>query len=268
MNLRPAGKGAGVNRITAATDGSSLGNPGPSGWAWVTADGSQDWASAKRSTNNRMELTAVLELLRSYPRQPLLVQSDSQYVIDVFTKWLQGWRDRGMQTAKRRKVKNLDLIEEISRLLDEADVEWEWVRGHHGHPLNKRADELARFAARRSKVLEQTGDLPSASGNPPRLRRYLGKRQGTGKPGQPNGGMGRGEIEARSPGWAGSDTPGGPKPDPQGRKRPRYRERKHPSEYRRVTIGQPPRPERRIPGGGQCPACDVVYGSDGRCGCS
>lgn len=139
----------------------------------MTADGDQDWASARRSTNNRMELTAVLELLRSHPRQPLLVQSDSQYVINVFTKWLQGWRVRGMQTAKRKRVENLDLIREISTLLEEVDVEWEWVRGHDGHPLNERADELARFAAKRSRVLAQTGRIPSATRNPPRLRDAL-----------------------------------------------------------------------------------------------
>ena len=169
--------------ITAATDGSSLGNPGPAGWAWVTADGRQDWASARRSTNNRMEMVAVLELLRSHPAQPLLVLSDSQYVINVFTKWLEGWRDRGMWTAKRRRVENLDLIEQISTLLDGTDVEWEWVRGHDGHPLNERADRLARFAAERSRVLAQTGDIPPTSEDPPRLHRNgLEPNPGRGDP--------------------------------------------------------------------------------------
>ena len=116
-------------------------------------------------------MVAVLELLRSHPAQPLLVLSDSQYVINVFTKWLQGWRDRGMRTVKRRRVENLDLIEQISTLLDGTDIEWEWVRGHDGHPLNERADRLARFGAERSRVLAQTGDIPPASADPPRLHR-------------------------------------------------------------------------------------------------
>lgn len=158
-----------MKRITAATDGSALGNPGPAGWAWVTTDGTQDWASAKRSTNNRMELTAVLELLRHHADQPLLIQSDSQYVINVFTKWLRTWRERGMKTARRKPVENTDLIEQIAALLEDTDVKWEWVRGHDGHPLNEHADTLARHAAMRSKIHAETGRLPPPANDPPRL---------------------------------------------------------------------------------------------------
>lgn len=93
------------------------------------------------------------------------------------------------------------------------------------------------------------------------------ERQGTVRPSQPSSGQGNVEIEARTPGW----TESGPARKglhSRGRKGPQYREPKHPSEYGRVTIGRPPRPERRVPGGGQCNACGAVYGSDGRCGCS
>lgn len=160
-----------MKRLIAATDGSSVGNPGPSGWAWVASDGSQDWASARRSTNNRMELVAALELLCTYPDRPVLIQSDSQYVVNNFTKWLPVWRQRGMRTDKRRPIENVDLVEKIASRLEETDVRWEWVRGHAGHAPNERADSLARYAATRSKTLSQTGRLPRSANDPPRLPR-------------------------------------------------------------------------------------------------
>ena len=153
-----------ASRLVAATDGSALGNPGPAGWAWVAVDGTQDWASARHSTNNRMELIAVHQLLRTYPHTPLQIQSDSQYVINVFTSWLPRWLQRGMRTSKGRPVENQDLIEQVAALLNKTDVEWEWVRGHNGHPLNEHADRLARFASQRS-----AGAASSSSPEPPRL---------------------------------------------------------------------------------------------------
>lgn len=137
--------------IVAATDGGCIGNPGPGGWAWVMEDGSHSSASARHTTNNRMELRAVLELLRVAPaNEPLLIITDSQYVQKVFTEWLPVWRSRGMRTASRRPVENKDLIEVIDRELANRTVTFEWVRGHAGHPLNERADELANTAARRA----------------------------------------------------------------------------------------------------------------------
>jgi ribonuclease HI len=159
-----------MDRAVAATDGSSLGNPGPAGWAWVCEDGRQDWASARHSTNNRMELRAVLELLRSTSDVPLRIQADSQYVIKVFTEWLPSWRMRGMRTSGKKAVENQDLILEIDDLLKQRDVEWEWVRGHVGHSLNERADSLARFAAERSKQLRDTGSVTARADDPPRQR--------------------------------------------------------------------------------------------------
>lgn len=159
-------------RVVAATDGSSLGNPGPSGWAWVTEDGRQDWASVRRSTNNRMELTAVLQLLRSVPAPILTIQTDSQYVRNIFTEWLEGWRRRGMRTSSRKPVENQDLIVAIDESLQGRNVEWEWVRGHVGHPLNEVADDLARFGAERARILQDVGSLPSNMSEPPRARDF------------------------------------------------------------------------------------------------
>lgn len=100
-----------------------------------------------------MELTAVRELLRSHPTEPLLIQLDSTYVMKVFTEWLPRWRRQNMRRAGGKCIKNLDLIEEIDRLLTGRDIEWEWVRGHAGHALNEAADRLARNAAKKAKRL-------------------------------------------------------------------------------------------------------------------
>jgi ribonuclease HI len=120
-----------------------------------------------------MELRAVKELLLAVPSSSLLVQCDSQYVINVFTQWLPDWRQRGMRTSSRKPVENQDLIIAIDELLQAHDVTWEWVRGHVGHPLNERADTLARFAAERAKKLIETGSVsePSPS-DPPRMVRH------------------------------------------------------------------------------------------------
>jgi ribonuclease HI len=135
----------------AATDGSALGNPGPGGWAWVAEDGRHAFAGARHSTNNRMELRAVYELLRAMGHdEPLTIQTDSEYVVNIFTKWLEGWRKRGMKTSSRKPVENTDLIEAIDALLNGRQVTFEWTRGHAGHPLNERADALANGAARRA----------------------------------------------------------------------------------------------------------------------
>ncbi len=84
-----------------------------------------------------MELTAVLELLRAHPEEPLLIQADSTYVINVFTEWLPQWRKRNMRTAKGKPVKNWDLIEQIDKLLAGRDIKWQWVRAIPGMPSTK-----------------------------------------------------------------------------------------------------------------------------------
>lgn len=116
-----------------------------------------------------MELTAVRELLRAFPRQSLRIQTDSQYVINVFTKWLPGWRANGMRTSSRKAVENQDLIAEIDELLTGRHIDWQWVRGHSGHPLNTLADRLALYAAERARTLLETGTLPKDPAMPARL---------------------------------------------------------------------------------------------------
>jgi ribonuclease HI len=140
----------GAERVTVATDGSCLTNPGPGGWAWASLDGRHGSGGHAGTTNNLMELRAVYELLGAYSADtPLLIQADSMYVINIFTKWLRGWRARGWQTAAKKPVLNREAIELIAERLEGRDIRWEHVKGHSGHPLNERVDTLARTAAER-----------------------------------------------------------------------------------------------------------------------
>ncbi len=136
--------------ITAAADGSALSNPGPAGWAWYIDEGR--WAAGgwPHGTNNMGELMAVLDLLRqteSASDEPLLVLCDSQYVINSLTQWMPGWKRRGWRKADGKPVLNVELLKELDDALQGRKVRFEWVRGHTGHELNERADELARAAA-------------------------------------------------------------------------------------------------------------------------
>lgn len=135
--------------VVAAADGSSLGNPGPAGWAWVTADG--DWRAGgwPRGTNNQGELMAVLDLLRATEKldASLRILCDSQYVINSVTKWMPGWKRRGWKKSDGQPVQNRDLLEQIDAALAGREVSFEWVRGHSGHDLNERADDYARAVA-------------------------------------------------------------------------------------------------------------------------
>lgn len=100
-----------------------------------------------------MELTAVLKLLESHPDRPLLIQTDSTYVLNIFTDVLNGWGRKGRRTAKGTKLANFDLIERIDELLEERkDICWEWVKGHEGHLLNESADRLAGFARSQARL--------------------------------------------------------------------------------------------------------------------
>lgn len=136
--------------VTVATDGSCLTNPGPGGWAWASADGRNDSGGHAGTTNNLMELRAVYELLGAYPvTTPLLIQADSMYVINIFTRWLPGWIARGWQTSAKQPVANRFAIELIAERLAGREVRWEHVKGHSGHPLNEQVDSLARAAAMR-----------------------------------------------------------------------------------------------------------------------
>ncbi|WOP17528.1 RNase H family protein [Raineyella sp. LH-20] len=135
--------------ITAAADGSSLGNPGPAGWAWYVDD--DCWASGgwPRGTNNMGELMAVLDLLHqtAHVDEPLHVLCDSQYAINVISKWTKGWKKKGWKKADGKPVLNVDLVKALDEAMQGRDVTFEWVRGHNGHSLNEAADTRARAAA-------------------------------------------------------------------------------------------------------------------------
>jgi ribonuclease HI len=139
-----------LKRVELYTDGSCHGNPGPGGWAAILEyDGrKRELSGAERSTtNNQMELRAVIEGLRVL-KEPCRVEvhSDSQYVVKGMQSWLKAWKRRGWLTADRQPVKNADLWRELDRLASGHDVSWHWVRGHADHPQNTRCDRLANEA--------------------------------------------------------------------------------------------------------------------------
>ena len=149
--------------IIAAADGSALGNPGPAGWAWYVDD--ECWAAGgwPRGTNNQGELTAVLELFRATAHldDELLVQCDSQYVINAVTKWMAGWKRKGWRKADGKPVLNLELLQELDAATQGRRYRFEWVRGHAGHPANEAADERARAVA---LAYQQGREVPSGPG--------------------------------------------------------------------------------------------------------
>ncbi|WP_217178826.1 ribonuclease H [Streptomyces sp. AC495_CC817] len=136
--------------ITAAADGSALGNPGPNGWAWYIDDANWAAGGSPHGTNNQGELQAVLELLRATAGtdEKLLIECDSKYVIDSITKWMPGWKRKGWRKSDGGPVLNRDLMEALDAEMRGRDVEFSWVKGHAGHPLNEAADERANSAAR------------------------------------------------------------------------------------------------------------------------
>ncbi len=134
--------------IDIYTDGACSGNPGPGGWGAILRHNEREkelFGYEPATTNNRMEMTAVIEALRSLKRPVAArVHTDSQYVQKGMTEWLQGWKRRGWKTAGKEPVKNEDLWRALDTLAAGHQVEWLWVRGHAGHPENERADALAR----------------------------------------------------------------------------------------------------------------------------
>lgn len=136
--------------ITAAADGSALGNPGPAGWAWYIDDDTWRAGGWPHGTNNMGELKAVLDLLESTahrPDEPLRVLCDSQYVINSITKWMPGWKKKGWKKKDGRPVLNVELMQALDAAMAGRDVRFEWVKGHAGHELNEAADVRARAVA-------------------------------------------------------------------------------------------------------------------------
>jgi ribonuclease HI len=137
--------------ITIYTDGSCKGNPGPGGWgAWLRwgAHEKELWGGEPLTTNNRMELTAVIEALAVLKRASRVeLHTDSQYVRQGITTWIHQWKPRGWLTADRKPVKNVDLWQRLEALAAQHQVQWRWVKGHAGDPGNERADALANRGA-------------------------------------------------------------------------------------------------------------------------
>ncbi len=136
--------------VEAFTDGACRGNPGPGGWGVLLRYGEHErelYGGEPETTNNRMELTAAIRALEALD-QPcqVVLTTDSEYVCRGMTEWLAGWKRRGWRTAARKPVRNQDLWQRLDELVQEHDVEWQWVRGHTGHLENERADALANQA--------------------------------------------------------------------------------------------------------------------------
>ncbi|MCY3578042.1 MAG: ribonuclease HI [bacterium] len=129
------------------TDGACRGNPGPGGWGWVVPEGQWDSGGSPQTTNQRMELTAVLEAVRSL-EGPLKVFSDSTYVVNCFRdRWWEGWIRRGWRNSQKKPVANRDLWEPLIELVLAREVDFVWVKGHAGDRWNDEADRLATEAA-------------------------------------------------------------------------------------------------------------------------
>jgi len=134
---------------TVFTDGSCLGNPGPGGWGWATGDGRSASGGEPHTTNQRMEIAAVVEALRALGG-PVHVVSDSTYVVNCFRqRWWAGWKRKGWKNSQGKPVANRDLWEQLLALALDGGrpVTFEWVKGHSGHPMNDLVDRLATEAA-------------------------------------------------------------------------------------------------------------------------
>jgi ribonuclease HI len=133
--------------VVIYTDGACKGNPGPGGWgAWLRWGEHEKelFGGEPATTNNRMELTAVIEALSALKRPtPVAIYTDSEYVKNGITSWIKGWKNRGWRTADNKPVKNQELWQRLDALVAQHQVQWHWVRGHTGDPGNERADQLA-----------------------------------------------------------------------------------------------------------------------------
>jgi ribonuclease HI len=138
------------DRVVIHTDGACSGNPGPGGWGAIL-----EWGGRRReikggeahTTNNRMELMAAISALEALKRPcDVDLHTDSQYLRQGITNWIHGWKRNGWKTADRKPVKNADLWQRLDAAVARHTIRWHWVRGHSGHDLNERADELAREA--------------------------------------------------------------------------------------------------------------------------
>lgn len=138
-----------MNSIVIYTDGACKGNPGPGGWGALLRSGTTEkelYGGETHTTNNRMEMTAVIQALKALKRPcKVTLYLDSKYVLQGLTEWLPGWKAKAWKTASKQAVKNVDLWQELDHLANQTghDIEWRWVKGHAGDPGNERADALA-----------------------------------------------------------------------------------------------------------------------------
>ena len=136
-----------MNQVVIYTDGACKGNPGPGGWGALLQAGSAQkelFGGELGTTNNRMELMAVIQALAALKRPcDVVLYLDSQYVRKGITEWIHGWKAKGWVTASKEPVKNADLWKLLDEQVSRHTVKWQWVRGHIGHPGNERADQLA-----------------------------------------------------------------------------------------------------------------------------
>lgn len=136
-----------MKTVEIFTDGACRGNPGPGGWGALLRSGAHEkqiYGGEANTTNNRMELMAAIEALRSLKqRSQVTITTDSKYVMQGVTQWIFNWKKNQWRTAAKKPVKNQDLWQLLDALIQEHHVEWQWVKGHAGHPENELADELA-----------------------------------------------------------------------------------------------------------------------------
>jgi ribonuclease HI len=138
-----------LKKVEIFTDGACRGNPGPGGWGALLRCGDVErelYGGAPDTTNNRMELQAAIEALKALSQRCSVdLTTDSVYVKDGITRWLEGWKKKGWKTAARKPVKNVDLWQALDEENQRHDVRWHWVKGHSGHAENERADLLANL---------------------------------------------------------------------------------------------------------------------------
>ena len=139
-----------MNKVEIFTDGACKGNPGPGGWGAILRYGTTEkeiYGASKNTTNNIMELTAVIESLKNLNKPcELIITTDSKYVKNGITEWIHNWKKNGWRTAAKKEVKNKELWIELDSLIQIHSISWDWVKGHSGHPENERADLLANVA--------------------------------------------------------------------------------------------------------------------------
>ena len=156
MTHLAAQPGISNSQIVIYTDGACKGNPGPGGWGALLTSGTTEkelFGGELGTTNNRMEMTAVIEALTALKKPSVVIlYLDSQYVLKGITEWIHAWKARGWRTAAKAPVKNVDLWQKLDALLVSSshNIDWRWVKGHNGDPGNERADALANKGVERA----------------------------------------------------------------------------------------------------------------------